>query len=655
MHGALPATLILLAASVLAVVACRQLKLPALLGYLLVGIIIGPNALALLEDSADTAYLAEFGIVFLMFSIGLEFSLPKLKALRRAVFGLGLGQVVLTILLTLPLALLGKLSLPATVALGGILAMSSTAIVSTILNERLELTTPHGQQVIGVLLFQDIAVVPLLILIPALANPAGGVWQAMGLAAVKAAVVLTILLYFGPRILRPWFHVVAKQHSKELFIVNLLLFSLGTAYLTSLAGLSLALGAFLAGMLIAETEYRYQVEEDIQPFRDVLLGLFFVTVGMRLDISALGDNVPLLLTFLLILLPLKALLIFGISRAMGTTPATAWRTGLLLAQAGEFGFVLIALAHEHFLLPPTIEQPLLAAVLLSMLAAPFLIQKRDWLVRRFVSSEWLNESVALTQIAVQAMMTRNHVVICGYGRSGQNLARLLEQENIDFYALDLDPERVQEASAAGHNISFGDASKREVLMAAGLSRARAVVVTFADTHMAMRILSHVQSLRPGIPIIVRTLDETDVDKLREAGAVEVVSEVMEGSLMLASHTLMMLGTPLNRVLARIRQVREERYELFRGFFHGATDNPGDPNEQAQPRLHSVLITDTASAIGRKLDELQLDNLVEVKAIRRRHVRNLQLSPELEILSGDVLVLLGTPEELAKAEYRLLTG
>ncbi|WP_137936662.1 monovalent cation:proton antiporter family protein [Chitinivorax sp. B] len=655
MHGALPATLILLAASVLAVAACRQLKLPALLGYLLVGIIIGPNALALLEDSADTAYLAEFGIVFLMFSIGLEFSLPKLKALRRAVFGLGMGQVAITIVLALPMALFDYLSWPASVALGGILAMSSTAIVSTILNERLELTTAHGQQAIGVLLFQDLAVVPLLILIPALANPAGGVVQALGWAALKAVAVLTILLYFGPRILRPWFHIVAKQHSKELFIVNLLLFSLGTAYLTSLTGLSLALGAFLAGMLIAETEYRYQVEEDIQPFRDVLLGLFFVTVGMRLDMGALGDNVPLLLIFLALLIPLKALLIFSISRAIGTSSATAWRTGLLLAQAGEFGFVLISLAHEHLLLPRELEQPLLAAVLLSMLIAPFLIQKRDWLVRRFVSSEWLNESVALTQIAVQAMMTRNHVVICGYGRSGQNLARLLDQENIGFYALDLDPERVQEASTAGHNVSFGDASKREVLMAAGLSRARAVVVTFADTHMAMRILSHVQALRPDVPIIVRTLDETDVDKLKEAGAVEVVSEVMEGSLMLASHTLMMLGTPLSRVLARIRQVREERYDLFRGFFHGATDNLGDPNEQAQPRLHSVMITDTATAIGKKLGELQLDDLVEIKTIKRRNVRSLKPTPDLEILVGDVLVLLGRPEELAKAEYRLLTG
>ncbi|MEW9897431.1 monovalent cation:proton antiporter-2 (CPA2) family protein [Chitinivorax sp. PXF-14] len=655
MHGALPATLILLAAAVLAVVACRQLKLPALLGYLIVGIVIGPNALALLPNSEDTSYLAEFGIVFLMFSIGLEFSLPKLKALRHSVFGLGAGQVLATIALTLPLAWFGHLPWAASVALGGALAMSSTAIVSTLLNERVELNTPHGQQIIGVLLFQDLAVVPLLILIPALANPAGGVIEALGWATFKAIIVLTILLYYGQKLMRPWFHMVAKQRSKELFIINLLLVTLGIAYLTSLAGLSLALGAFLAGMLISETEYRYQVEDDIRPFQDVLLGLFFVTVGMRLNFATLEQQWPLLLLFLVLLIPLKALLIFGLSRLMRSPSSVAWRTALSLAQAGEFGFVLIALAHGHQLLPPNLEQALLGAILLSMLVAPFLMQKRDALVRRFVASEWLNESLNLTQIAVQSMLARNHVILCGYGRSGQNLARLLEREEIHFFALDLDPERVREAAAAGDSVVFGDAGKREVLMAAGLSRAQAVVVTFSDTHMALRILSHVQALKPGLPVIVRTFDETDVDKLKEAGAVEVVAEVMEGSLMLASHVLMLLGTPLNRVLQHIRSVREERYDLFRGFFRGATDDSDDPSEQDQPRLHSVLITEEAASVGKSLGELRVAELVEIKAIKRRNIKGVEPSDEVVVNVGDVLVLLGRPARLAKAEARLLEG
>ena len=383
MQGNLPPLLVLLASAVVAVVVCRRLKLPALLGYLLVGILIGPQALGLIDNSKDANALAEFGVVFLMFSIGLEFSLPKLKVLRKAVFGLGMGQVLATILFTLPTALLGYLSWPASIALGGALAMSSTAIVSTLLNERAELNTPHGQQIIGILLFQDLAVVPLLIVIPALASGNGDVWLQLVQAGGKAAIVLAILLYFGQRLLRPWLHMVAQARSSELFTINVLLISLSIAYFTEHAGLSLALGAFLAGMLISETEYRYQVEDDIRPFRDLLLGLFFVSVGMRLNFQQLLPNLPLLLLFLTVLIPGKFLLINTIGKLSGSPSSVNWRTALSLAQAGEFGFVLIGVAAERQLFPPAVEQPLLGAILLSMLAAPFLIQHSDRLIRRF--------------------------------------------------------------------------------------------------------------------------------------------------------------------------------------------------------------------------------------------------------------------------------
>ncbi|MFO1381811.1 MAG: monovalent cation:proton antiporter-2 (CPA2) family protein [Chitinivorax sp.] len=655
MQGNLPPLLVLLASAVVAVVVCRRLKLPALLGYLLVGILIGPQALGLIDNSKDANALAEFGVVFLMFSIGLEFSLPKLKVLRKAVFGLGMGQVLATILFTLPTALLGYLSWPASIALGGALAMSSTAIVSTLLNERAELNTPHGQQIIGILLFQDLAVVPLLIVIPALASGNGDVWLQLVQAGGKAAIVLAILLYFGQRLLRPWLHMVAQARSSELFTINVLLISLSIAYFTEHAGLSLALGAFLAGMLISETEYRYQVEDDIRPFRDLLLGLFFVSVGMRLNFQQLLPNLPLLLLFLTVLIPGKFLLINTIGKLSGSPSSVNWRTALSLAQAGEFGFVLIGVAAERQLFPPAVEQPLLGAILLSMLAAPFLIQHSDRLIRRFNNDEWLMAAASIHQIAVQSMMADNHVIVCGYGRSGQSLGRLLAQEEISFFALDLDPERVKEAATAGDSVVFGDASKREVLLAAGLSRAQGVVISFNDTATALKILSHVNSLRPELPVIVRTFDDNDIDKLKQAGATEVVAEVLEGSLMLATHAMMLLGVPLNRVLQHIRRVREQRYDLFRGFFVGLSDESLTITDKLQPRLHSVLIGEGAAAAGKTLQQCAIAELVTVKSVKRRNIKGIAPEPQLEIMAGDVLVLLGLPDDLATAEYRLLHG
>ena len=655
MHGNLPPLLVLLASAVVAVVACRRLKLPALLGYLLVGILIGPHALGLISSSQDASALAEFGVVFLMFSIGLEFSLPKLRVLRKAVFGLGMAQVLATIALTLPLAWLGLLSWPASIALGGALAMSSTAIVSTMLNERAELNTPHGQQIIGILLFQDLAVVPLLILIPALASETADIWQQLSIAGLKAAIVLAILLFFGQRLLRPWLHMVAQARSSELFTINVLLISLSIAYFTEHAGLSLALGAFLAGMLISETEYRYQVEDDIRPFRDLLRGLFFVSVGMRLDFTHLLPNFALLLVFLTLLIPGKFLLITGIGRLAGTPSSTNWRTALSLAQAGEFGFVLIGLGAEATLFPPAVEQPLLGAILLSMLASPFLIQHSDRLIRRFNNDEWLMAAASIHQIVVQSMAADNHVIVCGYGRSGQSLARLLEQEDISFFALDLDPSRVKEAATAGDSVVYGDASKREVLLAAGLSRAKGVVISFHDTPTALKILSHVHSLRPGLPVIVRTFDDADIDQLKQAGATEVVAEVLEGSLMLATHTMMLLGVPLNKVLQHIRRVREQRYELFRGFFVGMGDDNISITDKFQPRLHSVEIPADAPSVGMTLADTGIEGLVTVKSVKRKHIKGPEPSSELHIMAGDVLVLLGLPDGLAAAEQRLLSG
>ncbi len=665
MATTLELALLYLVAAVLGVVACRSLKLPPMLGYLVVGVIIGPNALALAADTANIEYLAEFGVVFLMFVIGLEFNLPKLRSMRSLVFGLGLSQVVLT----MAGALLGHgllvwifafTSMPwqmgwqGSVVLGGAVAMSSTAIVVKMMAERLELESEHGRRVMGVLLFQDLAVVPLLVLIPALNNSGEDMAWAIGLATLKAAVLLTLLLVGGKHVMRWWLTLVARRKSDELFILNLLLITLGLAWLTEHAGLSLALGAFVAGMLVAETEYKHQVETDIRPFHDVLLGLFFITVGMKLDWHPVLDQWFLVLAMTSIPVVAKFVLVAALTRAFGATPGVALRTGLYLAQAGEFGFVLLALGALNTLVAPQWVSPILASMVLSMLIAPFLILYSNRIVMRLSSSDWLLQSVQLTHIAKRSITTQGHVIICGYGRSGQNLARLLDKERIPYMALDLDPDRVRQAAAAGQSVVFGDAARLQSLMAAGLVRAAAVVISYPDTPSALKILRLVREHAPKVPVVVRTIDDTDLERLREAGATEVVPEAIEGSLMLASHALVLVGVPMRRVIHMARDARDARYGLLRGYFHGADDDTVE--ERQQERLLSVTLPAAAACVGRKLGHLALHAVgVRVVSVRPAAGQVRHADDEQPLSAGDTLVLSGLPEPLALAEARLLGG
>jgi len=352
----------------------------------------------------------------------------------------------------------------------------------------------------------------------------------------------------------------------------------------------------------------------------------------------------------------KGALIFGLSALYEGNTGAALRTGLALAVCGEFGFVLLARADGVGLIGPEIMQPVLAAMVISMLAAPLMIERGEQVVRRWSRSEWMRRAMQVHNIAVQAMGADEHVLICGFGRSGQNLARLLRKESVPFIALDVDPQRIKEAAAAGESVVFGDAARREVLIAAGLLRARVLAVTYADTPSAIKILREVQELRPGLPVVVRTRDDADIDRLKAAGAAEVVSEIMEGSLMLASAALMLLGVPLNRVWLLIRETRESRYSLFRGFFRGITDEAEAEDPSAQVRLHSVAIAPGAAAIGRTVGELELEVLgVEVTAVRRQNARTFAPEADTRVEEGDVFVLLGVEENLAAAEMKLMQG
>ncbi|WP_101050229.1 monovalent cation:proton antiporter-2 (CPA2) family protein [Macromonas nakdongensis] len=660
--NSLDIALLYLLAAVVGVVACRSLKLPPMLGYLVVGVLIGPNALALAQDSAGVRYLAEFGVVFLMFVIGLEFSLPKLKAMKRHVFGLGTAQVVLTVLITTAASLtLGwlmpkwwRMEWQTALALGGVMAMSSTAIVVKLVADRLELESEHGKRVVGILLFQDLAVVPLLVLIPALGSSPEQLATSLGWALLKAVLLLALLLTGGQKLMRWWLTLVARRKSEELFMLNLLLITLGLAWMTEHAGLSLALGAFVAGMLIAETEYKHQVETDIRPFHDVLLGLFFITIGMMLDWRLVLERWPLVLLLLGLSLAFKLGLITGLARFFGSSMGTSLRVGLYLAQAGEFGFVLLTLARQNGLVPPELFNPVLASMVISMLLAPLVIMGSNRIVTRLVGSDWLMQSVQMTQIASRAMATDKHVIICGYGRCGQNLARMLEAEHIPYMALDLDPDRVRQAAAAGHSVVFGDAARLQALVAAGLSRASAVVVTYLDTPSALKVLHHVHEHAPSVPAVVRTVDDQDLNKLQQAGATEVVPEAIEASLMLASHALALVGVPVRRVLRIVQNQREARYSLLRGYFHGADDSSVE--ELYQERLVTVVLPLACKTLGLRLSDLALPAMgAQVVSLRRAGGKTVPVTDDLRLAGGDTLVLSGTAEVLALAEDKLVSG
>ena len=561
--------LLLLTAAVAAVLLARRIKVPSMLAYLVIGIALGPHGLQLLSESEQVSTVAEFGIVFLMFSIGLEFSIKKLHAMRSLVFGLGAAQMLLTALLTGLGTWLGyQQGWKSGIAIGLAVAMSSTAIVARMLSERFELHSRSGRQTMGVLLFQDLAVVPCLILLPALASPGENLLHSLGLATLQATVVLTLLIWFGQRYLGRVFDVVARHRSDELLMLGTLWMVVVLAWLTSRSGLSMALGAFVGGMLISETIYRHQVEADIRPFRDILLGLFFVTIGMLLDLQFVLANAHKLALAVMLLIGGKAAVMLLITLATRTPLVVGFRTAAQLAQAGEFGLVLVNLAFDLKLIALDVFQITLSAMLISMFVAPFLIARAARLSVDWGRGSWAHSVTVIQDIAVHGMDLKDHVVICGFGRTGGRIAEFLTLERIPFIALDADPQRIAQARKQGQNVVFGNADRPEVLQAAGISRARSVVVTYADAHSAERVVRMVRSKRPDLPIVVRTQDDKSVERLKQAGATEVIPEAQEGGLLMAAETLVQSGIPMEQAIVHVRNARAARYASMRKFYQG---------------------------------------------------------------------------------------
>jgi len=657
MPSILQLTLTLLACALGGVLLARIFKLPSILGYLLVGLAIGPNALGFAPDSETVKYIAEFGVVFLMFSIGLEFNLTKLMTMRKIVFGFGVSQVFLTMLLTIPagylLRFISPIVLPWHVlfALGGALAMSSTAIVVKALAEKSELDTQHGKNVLGVLLFQDLVVILLLILIPSLGKNPEDIALALSLAGIKIIVALVLIFFVGQKIFSSWFRLVASMRSQELFMLNVFLIAIGMSAITHFFGLSMALGAFMAGMLISETPYRYRVEEGIASFRDILLGLFFITVGMMVDLRIVSSEIHLVLLLFFGALAFKFIIIAGLARRFGSSSGVAIRTGICLTQAGEFGFVLINQIDQLDWISPSLSQAVLAAMLLSMIISPILIQYSHVIALRFSKNEWFSQSMDLTKIAAQSIQNDQHVIICGFGESGQHVANMLESENVNYLALDSDLERVQQASEAGKSVVYASSHNANHLIAAGITRAKAIVITFKSVQETIKVIQHIEDLNPSIPILARAKDDAEMDKLITAGATQVIPEKAEGSVMLGAQVLSLAGVPLRRVMRQVSQARENRYGKLRGYFPSNEEEGADDIDAI--RLSSVHLKSGMNSIGQSLAWVENSGVV-IQSLRRRLGANksytkIVLEEGMILEPEDILVLSGNQETLSKAE------
>lgn len=658
MHDTLSDTIILLAISVIAVAIFRRIKLPAILAYLTVGIFLGPHATNLVQNTETLHFLAEVGIAFLLFSLGLEFSLNKLISSRRAVLGLGSAQVALTLLIAGLSAWLLGASRETAFVIGSIIALSSTAIVIKQLGEQLETDSRHGIASIAILLFQDVAVVPILVIIPAIASDGEGSFLLELSYSFAAGIGVTIImLAIGRWLLRPLFHEIASAHSAELFTLAVLLVALLSAWVTEFAGLSMALGAFLAGMMLSETEFKHQIENDIRPFRDILLGLFFITVGMMLDISSLPHILHWAILLSIAVIIGKASLIMILSRRIiGVPSGVALRTGTVLAQCGEFGFAIMALAVSYGLLPETEAQLLLTTVILTMIATPFLVKYNGLIAKKFAGSYMLNRELVQENIATSAGKLNQHVVICGFGRIGQNIAKILDAENFSYFALDYSVELITNAAKAGYKVSFGDSTHREILLAAGVERASILVICHDNVGSAEKTLRQAKAINPDIPILVRTKDDTYYAKLTKAGATEVIPETLESSLMMASHVLSILGMPMAKIVRRVQEMRTNKYATMREFFHGDEANDLELPDDVRKRLSCITLQDGAFAIGKKLEDLKLETMGITVHKNRRDDRNVvPPNSDKELKAGNVLVLFGTPEALEHVEGYLLNG
>lgn len=635
----------------------RRLRLSVILGYLLVGALVGPHAFGLIPESNNITQLAEFGIVFLMFTVGLEFSLPKLFSLKKSVFLIGGLQVLLSIIFTTLIGLFLKMNLMTSVIIGGIVAMSSTALVIKQLHDQRELHSTHGLNAIGILLFQDLAVIPFIILIASLSQDATHLGLIFLWALLKGIVAIFIITLIGTRLLKPLFRLIANTHASELFTLSVLLVTLAAAWLTHILGLSYALGAFVAGMMLSETEFRHQIEVEIRPFRDILLGLFFISIGMLTNISTWYETWIWIALLVSALVLGKFLLITLICRLSGQTFSVSLRSGLVLAQGGEFGFAMLTLALQHQIIPSDYAQVILASLLISIALSPIFIYFNENIAAFFARKKTPPHSIDVEkELQEKAKHLHDHIILCGYGRVGQHIARLLEQIEFSYIGLDLDASLVERASLAGDNVIYGDASHPQILKAVGIQHAKLLVISINHLQTTINILSTIRNKYPNLPILVRCRDDKELQQLKKFRATRIIAEIFETSLTLSHHLMRLINMPAEKASALLQRVRDKDYDLLHKVFTGKYVEDEKNNELFNKELRPIPLPKGSYSLNHSIEDLHLENYdIEVIAIRRGKLKHVKPKSNLVLRANDILILFGELQNLDLAESFLIDG
>jgi monovalent cation:H+ antiporter-2, CPA2 family len=638
---------ILLSFSLLVVLLLQRLKLPSILGFLISGIIIGPYGLSLVGAVDQVEVLAEIGVILLLFVIGMELSIKQLISIRRTVFFGGSLQVGLTAIIAMGFYKLAGFSWNESVFVGFLFSLSSTAIVLKFLQDRNEITAPHGRNALGILIFQDIIVVPMMLVTPILAGQSANISKDIVELLVKSGIIIAITYISARFLVDRLMHYIAKSKSKELFLLATIAICFAVAYLTSFAGLSLALGAFLAGLIISESEYSHQATSTILPFRELFTSIFFISVGMLLDLSFFIDHIGIILLLVVIVFFVKSF-IAGLAVAiLKYPPRTVILTGLALFQVGEFAFILSKVGIENDLLSPIMNQYFLSVSIITMLMTPFVIMQGErisnFLINKRLKKKWsgmldLDKANALRDDSG----LENHIIIIGYGINGTNVAKAARYADIPYIIVELDADRVKHAKLDGEPIIFGDATHEHILESLEIHSARVVVIAISDPIATKHILTHIRSESQSIYVIVRTRYVKETNELLGLGADEVIPEEFETSIEIFSRVLHNFLVPLDEIDNIILSIRSDNYKMFQS----QTDFPKTLRASQIPDLQVTCVrlkADSGDIVGKTLDEADIrqEYGVNVLAILRGDDMIEELSPDVKLHQHDRIFVIGS--------------
>jgi CPA2 family monovalent cation:H+ antiporter-2 len=630
----------------------QKLKVPSIVGFLIAGAALGPHGFGMIREIREVELLAEVGVILLLFTIGLEISLKNLKRIRSAVLGGGFSQVLLTLLATAAIAYPFLRKLNESLFIGFLVALSSTAIIMKMLLDRAEMDSPHGRLSMGILIFQDLCVVPLMLLIPILAGNQGSFPELLWTMAKSAAILFLVI--FSARWLVPnILHQIVHTRSRELFVITVILLCLGTALLTSGLGLSLALGAFLAGLVISESDYAYQAISDILPFKDSFNGLFFISVGMLMDLRFLSQNPLLILFAVIFILLLKISTGFFSVHLLGHPVRVSLQTGLQLAQIGEFSFVLAMAGKSAGLITESLYQLFLSSSVLTMLLTPFIVQLSPN-ISNWISSKKLLERLDRMRKRAEReglpSKKEGHVIIVGFGLNGRNLAEVLKEASVPYVALELNNDTVLEMKKKGEPIFYGDGTSFEILHKLGIDAARLMVIVISDPASTRRIVQIARKSNPRLYIIVRTRYLTEVDDLIQLGANEVIPEEFETSIEIFARVLHQFQVPRNLILELIERIRKGSYEVLRKVELPVKTLPEKCEVISEIDTETYLVNERSHASGRSIKDLRIRTKTGATVIAVKRGSEIIPSPELEfvITPGDIVYLIGSKENLLKA-------